>query len=278
MRESWVNVRVRLFPTVEEVMRRAALTAAAAASISCWLLVAVAGGASAAEIKVLHTTAVKPAMDELLVGFQKSSGHKTTAEYGTAGAIVARLQKGEAADVVVVTGPQIKDLQKQGKIVESSGVELAKVGIAVYSRKGAPKRDIASVEAFKRALLAASSIAYIDPASGGASGIYISGLLERLDLAAELKTKIRTNTVVAAVFDSVASGAAEIGLGQLSEIAADPRVEIVGLLPAEIQNFTLFAAGVAAGSKEPQVAKALVGFISSPVALATWKAKGFEAP
>ena len=234
--------------------------------------------AAAAEIKVLHTTAVKPAMDELLVGFTQSSGHNTIAEYGTAGAMVARIQNGESVDVAVVTRPQIKDLQKQGKIVESSGIDLAKVGIGVYTRKGGPKRDISSVEAFKRALLSASSIAYIDPASGGASGIYISGLLERLNLAGELKSKIRTNTVVAAVFDSVASGTAEIGLGQLSEIAADPRVEVVGLLPAEIQNFTLFAAGIVATSKEPEAAKALIQFISSPAAQATWTAKGFEAP
>src|SRR5262249_56450579 len=106
------------------------------------------------------------------------------------------------------------------------------------------------------ALLAARSIAYIDPASGGASGIYISNLLERLNLAEELKSKIRTNTVVAAVFDSVANGVVEIGLGQLSEIAADPRVEVIGLLPADIQNFTLFATGIVTGSQEPEAAKA----------------------
>jgi molybdate transport system substrate-binding protein len=253
--------------------------AAAPASISCLLLFGVIGSsADTAEIKVLHTTAVKPAMDELLPGFAKSSGHKVTAEYGTAGAMVGRIQKGETVDVAVVTGPQIKDLQKQGKIVENSGVDLAKVGIGVYTRKGTPKRDISSVEAFKGALLAARSIAYIDPASGGASGIYISNLLERLNLAEELKSKIRTNTVVAAVFDSVANGVVEIGLGQLSEIAADPRVEVIGLLPADIQNFTLFATGIVTGSQEPEAAKALIGFISSPAAQATWKAKGFEAP
>jgi molybdate transport system substrate-binding protein len=234
--------------------------------------------ASTAEIKVLHTTAVKPAMDELLASFANTSGYKVTAEFGTAGAMVERVQKGETVDVVVVTGPQIKDLQKQGKLVENSGVDLAKVGIGVYTRKGASKQDIGSVEAFKRVLLAASSIAYIDPTSGGASGIYISRLFERLNLVPELKSKIKTNMVVAAVFDSVANGTGEIGLGQLSEIATDPRVDLVGLLPPEIQNFTLFGAGIATTSTQADAARALVRFISSPTAQAIWKAKGFEIP
>ena len=257
-------------------MTNRVLIHAAAATIAVLTLSGTA--APATEIKVLHTTAVKPAMDELLAGFTKSFGHKMIAEYGTAGAMVARIQNGESADVAVVTGPQIKDLRMRGKIVEGTEVDLAKVGIAVYTRKGAPKRDISSVEAFKRALLAASSIAYIDPASGGASGIYVSELLGRLDLAEKLKAKIRTNTVVAAVFDSVASGAVEIGLGQLSEIAADPRVDVVGLLPAGIQNVTLFAAGIVAASKELETARALTRFISSPAAQVIWKAKGFNAP
>jgi molybdate transport system substrate-binding protein len=241
-------------------------------------LVFCAAPVVAAEIKVLHTTAVKPAMDELLAGFAKSSGHRTTADYGTAGAMVTRVQNGEAVDVVVVTGPQIRDLQKNGKVVGGSGVDLARVGIGVYARKGAPKRDISSVEAFKRALLEAGAIAYIDPASGGASGIYISQLFERLGLAAQLKSKIKTSMVVAAVFDSVANGTAEIGLGQLSEIAADPRIQLVGLLPAEIQNFTLFAAGVTPASREPEAAREVIRFMSSPIAQAVWTAKGFQAP
>ena len=248
------------------------LLGSAAAATSSVLLFAIADSlANHAEIKVLHTTAVKPAMDELLAGFTKSSGHKVIAEFGTAGAMVGRVQKGETVDVVVVTGPQINDLQNQGKLVENSGVDLAKVGIGVYTRRGAPKRDISSVEAFKRVLMEASSIAYIDPTSGGASGIYISKLLERLNLIPELKSKIRTNVVVAAVFDSVANGTAEIGLGQLSEIAADPRVDLVGLLPTEIQNFTLFGAGIASTSAEPDIARILVRFISSPTAQAIWK-------
>jgi molybdate transport system substrate-binding protein len=127
-------------------------------------------------------------------------------------------------------------------------------------------------------MLAAKSIAYIDPASGGASGIYIANLIERLGLASDLKAKIKTNSAVAAVFDSVARGGAEIGLGQLSEIAADPRIELVALLPAEIQNFTPFAAGILTNSTEQEAGKALVQFISTPAAMSVWKAKGFQAP
>lgn len=245
--------------------------------IAALALVVLAAPAQAAELKVLHTTAVKPAMDELLAGFRTSTGHKVTAEYGTAGAMLARVQKGEAVDLAVITSPQIKGLQKDGKIA-GDGIDLAKVGIAVYTRKGGPKYDISSVDAFKRSMLAAKSIAYIDPASGGASGIYISGLLEKLGLTADVRAKVKTNTVVAAVFNSVADGTAEIGMGQLSEVAADPRVESIGLLPAEIQNFTLFGAGVVATTKETDAAKALLAHISSPAALTVWKAKGFVAP
>ncbi len=264
-------------------MLRAWFAAAAgsmvAASISCVLFVATpASLARAAEIKFLHTTAIKPLMDELIPGFEMSSGHKVIASFGPAGAIVNRVQSGEPADVVIVTAPQIEDLSKQGWVVAGSRVDLAKVGIGVYVRKGAPKPDVSSVEAFKRSLLAAKSIAYIDPASGGASGIYVAGLLERLGLAAEMRPKTKVIKVVAAVFEAVATGEAEIGLGQLSEIVAEPRVELVGMLPADIQNFTLFAAGIVASSKEQEAGKALIRFISSPGAQVIMKAKGFEVP
>jgi molybdate transport system substrate-binding protein len=217
-------------------------------------------------------------MDALLAAFTQSSGHKTTTEFGTSGATGLRVQNGEMVDVAVITGSQIRDLQKNGRIIEGSAIDLAKVGIGVYTRKGATKRDIGSLEAFKRALRDVNSIAYLDPASGAVGGIYVAGLLERLGLAPELKSKIKTNMAAAAVFDLVANGTAEIGLGQLSEIAADPRVEVVGPLPAEVQLFTLFAAGIATVSKEQEAASELVRFISSPAAQAIWAAKGFQAP
>jgi molybdate transport system substrate-binding protein len=124
-------------------------------------------------------------------------------------------------------------------------------------------------------MLAARSIAYPDPAGGGASGIYVAGLLERLGIAAEMKPKTRLSTL-RALYASVASGEVEIGFNQVSEILAQPAVELVGPLPSAIQNYTQFAPGIVAGSRQIDATRALVAFLTSPAAQAVLKAKGFE--
>ena len=247
------------------------------AAISCLLLVATASSvASAAEIKVLSPIGLKPAMIELIPHFEKSSGDKVTVDYATVAAIAGRIQKGEAADVAIATRQQIANLQKQGRIAEGSSVEIAKQGVGVFVRKGAPKPDISSVETFKRTLLAAKSIAHSDPVRGGATATYIAGLLGRLDIAADIKPKI--TIFPPGVYDAIVKGEVEIGFGGISEIMADPRVELVGPLPAALQNYTLFAAGIVASSKQQDAGKALIQFISSPDAAAVIKAKGYERP
>ncbi|TMJ81869.1 MAG: ABC transporter substrate-binding protein, partial [Alphaproteobacteria bacterium] len=130
--------------------------------------------ATAAEIKLLCAVALQPAMVALIPDFEKSSGHKVTLVYGTAGAVVDRVQKGEAADIVISSVPLIDQLQTQGKVVGGSRVSIAKVGVGAFVRKGTAKPDISSADAFKRSILAAKSIAYPDPAGGGASGIYVA--------------------------------------------------------------------------------------------------------
>lgn len=255
----------------------ATIAATVAVAISCSLLVATASSvASAAEIKVLSGSAVEPAMIELIPKFEQSSGHKVTFDYGTVGGMTDRLQKGEAADVAIVSGPQIDVLEKQGKVAAGSRVNLAKVGIGVFVRKGAPKPDISSVEAFKRTLLAAKSIGYNDPAAGAPVSIYLIGALERLGIAAEMKPKTKVFQRRADRFEAVARGDVEIGFNQISEIVAAPGVELVGPLPAAIQNYTLFAAGIVVDSKQQDAGKALIQFISSPAAAAVMKTKGFE--
>ncbi len=215
-------------------------------------------------------------MIELIPKFEQSSGHKVTFDYGTVGGMTDRLQKGEAADVAIVSGPQIDVLEKQGKVAAGSRVNLAKVGIGVFVRKGAPKPDISSVEAFKRTLLAAKSIGYNDPAAGAPVSIYLIGALERLGIAAEMKPKTKVFQRRADRFEAVARGDVEIGFNQISEIVAAPGVELVGPLPAAIQNYTLFAAGIVVDSKQQDAGKALIQFISSPAAAAVMKTKGFE--
>jgi molybdate transport system substrate-binding protein len=236
----------------------------------------IAGSAAgAAEMKLLCAVALHPAIDVLAPEFEKSSGHKVTVAYGTAGAVVNRIQKGEAADIAISSVPMIDRLQKQGKVVPGDRVVIAKVGVGVFVRKGAAKPDIGSAEAFKRAMLAAKSIIYPDPARGGASGIYVHSLLDKLGIAAEMKPKTTFSTL-GTLYKSVAAGKVEIGFNQVSEILAQPTIELVGPLPSEIQNYTQFVPGIVTGSSNADPAKALIAFLYSPAAKTVLKEKGFE--
>jgi molybdate transport system substrate-binding protein len=240
---------------------------------------ATAATASAAEIKVLSAGSLKLAMTRLLPDFQKSSSNTVTIDYGPAGAIVSRIQKGELADVAIVSRSQLEVLESQGKVAQGSRVDIAGVGVGVAVRKGASKPDISSVEAFKRALFSARSIGYVNPALGSSSGIYVAGLLERLGIAQDLKSKIKLVTLagdIEDVFQGVAKGEIDMQIGQMSEIVISPGVDLVGPLPTEIQNVTLLAAGIVTTSKTPEAANALIKFISSPAAVVVLKAKGFE--
>jgi molybdate transport system substrate-binding protein len=238
------------------------------------------GTADAAEIRVLSSGSMKAALSQLLPDFEKSSGDTATIEYGPAGAIVGRVQKDDAADVVIVSRSQLQKLEGNGKVVQGSLVNIAGIALGVAVRKGAPKPDIGNVEAFKRALLSARSIGYRDPTTGSTSGIYTASLLERLGIAQDLKPKLNLDRsegdVPENVFLGVANGDVEMQIGQITEIVIAPGVDLAGPLPPEIQNTTVMAAGITTTSKAPDAAKALVSFISSPSAAAVLKASGFQ--
>jgi molybdate transport system substrate-binding protein len=237
------------------------------------------GSADAAEIKVLASGSLKGALARLAPDFQKSSGNTATIEYGPAGAIMGRIQKGDAADVVIVSRSQLEKLQSDGKVVPGSSANIAGIALGVAIRAGAPKPDISSVEAFKQALLSARSIGYRDPATGSTSGTYAANLIERLGIAEDLKPKLRLDRTEGDapenVFRTVASGEIEMQIGQITEIVIAPGVELAGPLPSEIQNTTVMAAGIVATSKSPEIAGAFIRFISSPSAAAVLKATGF---
>jgi molybdate transport system substrate-binding protein len=248
---------------------------------ACFVLLAMRiGVADAAEIKVLSSGALKLALSQLLPDFQKSTGNLVTVDYGPAGAVASRVQKGDSADVAIASMSQLETLEGQGKIVQYSRVNVAGSALGVAVRKGAPKPDISSVDAFKRALLAARSIGYRDPATGSSSGIYTAAMLERLGIAEEIKPKIKLDRsegdVPENVFQGVAKGDIEMQIGQISEIVISPGVDLAGPFPAEIQNVTWLAAGIVSISKEPGVPKAFIKFISSPAAVAVLKANGFQ--
>jgi molybdate transport system substrate-binding protein len=249
-------------------------------AIAAFVVMRTVGIADAAEIKVLSSGSLKAALSQLLPDFQKSSGNTVTIEYGPAGAIAGRIQKGDAADVVIVSRSQLQNLESKGKVAQGSLVNIAGIALGVAVRKGAPKPDISNVDAFKRALLSARSIGYRDPATGSTSGIYTASMLERLGIAQDLKPKIKLDRsegdVPENVFLGVAKGEIEMQIGQITEIVISPGVDLAGPLPSEIQNTTLMAAGIVTISKAPEAAKALISFISSPSAAAVLKASGFQ--
>lgn len=261
--------------------RRAILTIMAAAAVPMLIVPSPAEAqlrdeARNAEIKVLCAVALHSAMTVLIPDFEKSSGHRVTIAYGTAGGVADRVRNGAAADVVISAAPVMAQLQAQGKVVAGAPVIIAKVGVGVFVRRGAAKPDISSTEAFKRSMLAARSIAYPDPAGGGASGIYVASLLERLGIAEEMKPKTRLLPPTEVLYESVASGDVEMGFNQISEILAQPTVELAGPLPSAIQNYTQFVPGIVSGSSQAEAGRALVTFLSSPAAQTVLKAKGFE--
>ena len=235
-------------------------------------------GAAASELKVLSGSAVQPVMNEIIPQFERETGHRVTFDYGTVGGMAARIQKGERADVIIAAGPQIAALEKEGKVILGSRTDLAKTGIGIFVRNGAPKPDIGSIDAFKRTMLAAKSIGWNDPAAGAPVSIYMLAAFERLGIAEAMKAKTVAFKERADRFGAIARGDVEIGFNQISEIVAAPGVALVGPLPAAIQNYTLFSVGIVASSTEKGAAKTLIRFISSPAVRVTMRANGFEAP
>ena len=249
--------------------------AVASVALACCLVAMTPSPASAAEIKLLGPVAMRALLPNLLAQFEKSSGHKVTVKFATIGAITDRVMKGEAADVAVVSGAQNEELQKQGKLLAGGSAELARIGYTVLVKTGAAKPDLGSVDAFKRTLLAANSIALGDPARGGGSGVYMAGLIQNWGLAAELKTKTKLFPSGTEVAESVAKGETEIGVGVTSDLSIVPGLVSIPL-PAEVQSYTMFTAGIPAGSKQADAGKALIAFLKSPAVKQAMTAQGFE--
>lgn len=233
--------------------------------------------AQAAEVKVVSSGGFAAALRALVPEFERASGDRIETAWGpsmgnTANAIPQRLARGEPADVVIMVGAALDGLIRQGKILADSRTDLARSGIGIAVPAGAPKPDISSPEAVKRALLAARSIAYSD----SASGVYLSTqLFPRLGIADRIKGKSRMIQAepVGAV---VARGEADLGFQQMSELLPIKSIELVGPLPPQLQKFTMFSAAIVTGAKEPDAAKALIRFLASPAAVPAIKESGME--
>jgi molybdate transport system substrate-binding protein len=234
-----------------------------------------ASPAAATDMKLLTAGAFKQVAVALVPGFTMQTSNMVVIENETAGVLTKRIAGGEAFDVVVLTPAALDQLTKAGKIVPGSAVPVARVAIGVAVKDGAPKPDISTVEAFKNTLLKARAVAYIDPAAGGSSGIYLSQLFEKMGIAAAIKPKA-VLVPGGLVATRVVSGEADIGIHQISEILAVKGASLVGPLPAEIQNYTVYAAGISTGAKNPQAARELVAAFKSASALKVLKESGLE--
>jgi molybdate transport system substrate-binding protein len=238
-----------------------------ALSLGLATILLLAGPASAAEVRVMISGGLTAAYQALVPEFEKATGNKVLTAYGpsmgtTVNAIPVRLERGEAADVLIMVGYALGDLIKNGKVVADSRVDLVKSPIGVAVKAGAPKPDISSADTLKRALLAAKSVAYSD----SASGVYVSTeMFAKLGIADEMKDKAK-KIPATPVGEIVARGEAEIGFQQISEMKPVAGIDIVGQLPPDLQKITVFSAGIATVSKEPDAGRALIKFLASPAA------------
>jgi molybdate transport system substrate-binding protein len=227
----------------------------------------LAGSADAAEVRVMISGGLTAAYNTLVPEFERQTGNKVLTAYGpsmgtTVNAIPVRLERGEPADVLIMVGYALGNLVKQGKVIADSRVDLVKSPIGIAVKAGAPKPDIASADAVKRALLAAKSVAYSD----SASGVYVSTeMFEKLGIADAMKDKAK-KIPATPVGEIVARGDAELGFQQIAELRPVSGIDIVGQLPPDLQKITVFSAGIATVSKEPDAGRALIKFLASPAA------------
>jgi len=226
----------------------------------------------AAELKVLSGNGAKAAVRELCTQFERATGHKIELRFEVNADLERKIEAGETFDVAVLNPPVIDALIKQGKLVVGSRADIGRAGLGLAVRSGAPKPDIGSVDAFKRTLLAANSVAY---PGKGASGLYFISLLDRLGITAQMKSKLRPMAAEDTV-EVVARGDADMVVVVASRIYDAAGVDAVGPIPSELQTRIGFAAGLGASAKELEAAKALIRFLTAPAAAPTLKAKGVE--
>lgn len=231
--------------------------------------------AQADTIKVLTTGAFKQVVVALVPAFEARTGHKVEVQNDTAGALSRRIQGGESFDVLVLTPAGLKTLAAEGKVTAESVAPLARVAIGVAVKAGAPQPPMASVEDFKQAVLAARKVAYIDPAAGGSSGIYLDGLFQRMGIAEAVRAKA-VLVPGGLVADKLVSGEADLAIHQISEILPVQGAQLVAPLPEAIQNYTTYAGAVSARSSHPQAALAFLANLTGTEAAQTIRAKGMQ--
>ena len=255
------------------IIRRTAVAAAFAYSLLS-ALVTSAIETQAAEVKVMSTVALTPTLDVLAPKYEAGGNHLTIVS-STIADLKKKIDAGETADVLILSLPVLNDLQSQGKISQGSVVDLGTSYVAVGVRAGAPLPDINTPDRLKAALLATKSISYADPAKGGASGVHMAKVIDRLGITDQMKPK----TILvpnAQAGELVARGEAEMGVAQASEIAAVAGTQVVGPLPGDFDSKMTFSAGIGSSSKDPAAAKSLIELLTGPAGKAVLKSKGMD--
>jgi molybdate transport system substrate-binding protein len=241
------------------------------AAVLALTLMSSPGVAQAAEVTLLISNAVKSVFEELVPKFEAASGHKLNISFGSTNPLTARINKGEDFDMTILGDDAVDSLVKAGKLAASTRVIVARSVLGVAVRQGAPKPDVSTTDAFKRAMLNAKSISYLED---GLTGTYLKVLFQRLGITDEMKAKYKN----ARGGEAVARGEAEIGVTQVSEILHEKGAALAGPLPAEIQNYTNFGAALSANAKQTDAAKALLKYLASPEAAKVIRASGLEPP
>ena len=239
-------------------------------------LFAQAAIVSAAEIKVFATVGVKSVLEEIIPKYEKATGNKVAITWSTAALLMKRVQAGEQADALILIKGNIETLQKEGKILPGTDVIFTKSIFAVGIKAGAPKPDISTPEAFKKALLASKAVSYTNPATGGASGVYTAKQIDKMGITEQMKGKTKHPPSGGFSGSLLVTGEADIAINSKPELLSVPGVEVAGPLPGDMAFTVIYDAGVQTGAAQADAAKALVKYLMSPEAQAVFKAKGFD--
>lgn len=228
--------------------------------------------AAADELDVYASSAIATLLGSVGDRFERSSGYKLIVTTGTGAGLTGRIKSGQSFDVVIVPSSDVDRLVKDGTLVAGTRTTIARSGIGIEVRAGARRPDISSVETFKRALLGATSIAFLNQA---ASGVYVAGMLDRLGIAGAIQSKVvRPDTDI--VSQLVADGKVELGIVAITQILTTPGVQLVGPLPADLQSYVTFDGAVSSNAHAAEEAAALLRFLIGPVAVPVIKAQGME--
>jgi molybdate transport system substrate-binding protein len=252
-------------------MRKPSIVAFA---LACVLVGAHTVDAQTSEVRVLASNGIKAVVEDMLTQSQHAIGHSLSVEYRPTAVLKQQIDAGEPFDVVIVTAESIAQLSKEGKTTGGEGTPISRVGVGIGIRKGAPRPDISTPEALKRALLAAKAIAY---GPSGASMPYITRMLDALGMTEAMKAKTLLFDTSDGTNAAVVQGKADFGITLVSEILPVRGLELLGPFPDEFQGYVRFSGAASANAKNPEAAAALIKFLAGPEASASIKARGMQA-